>query len=148
MAAAPNTPILKSQRKPKDFRNPTIKTDRRLTRNSSYVAELCRRVRQYADPLEDAAVELSDAEAAMLDGLRLPVYGTDDGAALRDILFTRWEQRFSAPQIAGRRRSAIGSRDAVRVDHRLLARSSLSGYGLRLRTAPVDANVNPLTPLP
>ena len=65
MAAAPNTPILKSQRKPKDFRNPTIKTDRRLTRDSSYVAELCRRVRQYADPLEDAAVELSDAEAAM-----------------------------------------------------------------------------------
>jgi hypothetical protein len=24
----------------------------------------------------------------MLDGLRLPVYGVDDGAALRDILFT------------------------------------------------------------
>jgi hypothetical protein len=40
------------------------------------------------DQLEDVAVELSDAEAAMLDGLRLPVYGVDDGAALRDILFT------------------------------------------------------------
>ena len=30
----------------------------------------------------------------MLDGLRLPVYGADDGAALRDILFTWWEQKF------------------------------------------------------
>jgi hypothetical protein len=39
IAAASNTPILKSQRKPKDFRNPTIKTDRSLTRDSSYVAE-------------------------------------------------------------------------------------------------------------
>jgi len=28
----------------------------------------------------------------MFDGLRLPVYGADDGAALRDILFTWWEQ--------------------------------------------------------
>src|ERR1700733_2881213 len=46
LAAAPKTPILKSQRTPRDFRNPTIKTDRRLTRDSSYVAEF----RQYADP--------------------------------------------------------------------------------------------------
>ncbi len=30
----------------------------------------------------------------MLDRLRLPVYGADDGAALRYIPFTRWEQRF------------------------------------------------------
>ena len=30
----------------------------------------------------------------MLDGLRLPVYGGDDGAALRDILLTWWEQKF------------------------------------------------------
>jgi hypothetical protein len=34
MAAAPKTPILKSQWTPKDFRNPTIKTERRLTRDS------------------------------------------------------------------------------------------------------------------
>jgi uncharacterized protein len=39
MAATPKTPILKSQQTPKDFRNPTIKTDRRLTRE-----RLCRRV--------------------------------------------------------------------------------------------------------
>jgi hypothetical protein len=83
MAAAPKTPILKSQRTPKDFRNATIKTDRRLTRDSSYVAEFV----NTPIKLEDVAVELSDEEAAMLDSLRLPVYGADDGAALRDILF-------------------------------------------------------------
>jgi uncharacterized protein len=42
----------------------------------------------------DVAVELSDEEAAMLDRLRLPVYGADDGAAVRDILFPWWEQTF------------------------------------------------------
>jgi hypothetical protein len=83
MAATPKTPILKSQRTPKDFRNPTIKTDRRLTRDSSYVAEFVNTPIR----LEDVAVELSDEEATMLDGLRLPVYGADDGSALRDILF-------------------------------------------------------------
>jgi uncharacterized protein len=67
-----------------------IKTDCKLTRDSSYVVE-------FVDTpirLEDVAVELSDEEAAMLDRFRLPVYGADDGAALRDIPFTRWEQRF------------------------------------------------------
>jgi hypothetical protein len=39
MAAAPKTPALKSQRTPKDFPNSTIKTDRRLTRDSSYAAQ-------------------------------------------------------------------------------------------------------------
>ncbi len=46
LAAAPKTPILKSQRTPKDFRNPRIKTDRKLSPRFL----LCRRVRQYADP--------------------------------------------------------------------------------------------------
>jgi uncharacterized protein len=87
--AAPKTPILKSQRTPKDFRNPTIKTDRRLGRDSAYVAEFVNTPIR----LEDVAIELSDEEAAMLDGLRLPVYGADDGAALRDILFTWWEHK-------------------------------------------------------
>jgi hypothetical protein len=57
--------------------------------------------------LEDVAVVLSDEEAQMLDSLRLPVYGADDGAALRDILFTWWQQKFlgaaesGAPAIGG-----------------------------------------------
>ena len=60
------------------------------------------------DQLEDVAVELSDEEAQMLDGLRLPVYGADDGAALRDILFTWWEQRFLRAAESGA--PAIGDR--------------------------------------
>ena len=40
--------------------------------------------------VEDLVVPLDGAEAAMLDTLRLPVYGDDDGAALRYVLFTWW----------------------------------------------------------
>ena len=82
-------------------RDPTIKTDRRLSRDSSYVAEFV----NTPIPLEDVAIELSDKEATMLDGLRLPV----NGAALRDILFTSWEQKFlgaaesGAPAISDRK---------------------------------------------
>jgi hypothetical protein len=60
-------------------RDPTIKTDRSLSGDSSYVAEFVNTPIR----LEDVAIELSDKEATMLDGLRLPVYGADDGAALR-----------------------------------------------------------------
>jgi hypothetical protein len=56
----------------------------------------------------------SDEEAAMLERLRLPVYGADDDAALRDILFTWWEQRFLGAAESGCRRSAMGSRDVAR----------------------------------
>ena len=45
----------------------------------------------------------------MLDGLRLPVYGADDGAALRDILFTWWEQKFLGAAESGA--PAIGTLD-------------------------------------
>jgi uncharacterized protein len=30
----------------------------------------------------------------MLERVRLPVYGADSGAALRDIFFTWWEEKF------------------------------------------------------
>jgi uncharacterized protein len=83
-------------------RDPTIKTDRRLSRDSSYVAEFV----NAPIPLEDVAIELSDKEATMLDGLRLPV----NGAALRDILFTSWEQKFLGAAESGA--PAIGDRKA------------------------------------
>ena len=83
-------------------RDPTIKTDRRLSRDSSYVAEFV----NTPIPLEDVAIELSDKEATMLDGLRLPV----NGAALRDILFTSWEQKFLGVAESGA--PAIGDRKA------------------------------------
>ena len=83
-------------------RDPTIKADRRLNRDSSYVAEFV----NTPIPLEDVAIELSDKEATMLDGLRLPV----NGAALRDILFTSWEQKFLGVAESGA--PAIGDRKA------------------------------------
>jgi uncharacterized protein len=46
----------------------------------------------------------------MLDSLRLPVYGADDGAALGDILFTWCEQKFLGAAESGA--PAIGDRKA------------------------------------
>jgi uncharacterized protein len=90
IAATPKTPILKSQRTPKDFRNPTIKASRALVRDPNYVAEFV----NFPLRVEDVAVALTADEDEMLERVRLPVYGADDGAALRDILFTWWEERF------------------------------------------------------
>jgi hypothetical protein len=39
-------------------------------------------------------VKLTAEEVEMLESLRLPIYGADSGAALRDVLFTWWEERF------------------------------------------------------
>jgi hypothetical protein len=89
-------------------RNPTIKTDRRLSRDSSYVAEFVNTPIR----LEDVAIELSDKEA-MFDGLRLPVYGADDGAALRDILSRGGSRNSSAPPRAERWRLGTGWRKAA-----------------------------------
>lgn len=92
LAAVPKTPILRSQRTPADFRQPTIKADRELYRDPAYVPAFTN------VPLrtEDLTIELTEAEVAAFDALRLPLYGSDDGAALRDLLFTWWEERYLA----------------------------------------------------
>ena len=90
IAATPKTPILKSQRTPRDFRNPTIKASRALVRDPNYVAEFV----NFPLRVEDVAVALTADEDETLERVRLPVYGADSGAALRDILFTWWEERF------------------------------------------------------
>ena len=90
IAATPKTPILRSQRTPRDFRNPTIKASRALVRDPNYVAEFV----NFPLRVEDVAVALTADEYEMLERVRLPVYGADSGAALRDILFTWWEERF------------------------------------------------------
>jgi uncharacterized protein YcgI (DUF1989 family) len=90
IAATPKTPILKSQRTPKDFRNPAIKASRALVRDPDYAPEFV----NFPIVLEDVPVTLSAEEDAMLQSVRLPVYGDDSGAALRDVFFTWWEQRF------------------------------------------------------
>ena len=108
LAATPKTPILRSQRTPGDFRISQIKATRELRRDPGYVPEFPN------TPIvsEDIEVTLSEDEAAMLDRLRLPVYGADDGAALRDILFTWWEETFLGAAEAGA--PAIG--EGVRAD--------------------------------
>jgi len=104
MAAVPKVPVLKSQRTPKDFRNATIKADRALSRDPSYVPQFT----NVPIVLEDLAVPLTADESAALDRVRLPVYGDDDAAALRDVLFAWWEERFlgaaesGAPDIGGK----------------------------------------------
>jgi uncharacterized protein YcgI (DUF1989 family) len=92
LASVPRVPMLKSQRTPKDFLNPRIKADRALRPDPAYVP-------QFANvPIrtEDVPVELTGDEMEMLNRCRLDIYGDDNAAALRDILFTWWEERFLA----------------------------------------------------
>jgi hypothetical protein len=91
-AAAPPTPILRSQRTPESFRVRNIKADRELRADPTYRPEF----RNVPLTVEDVAVELSANEMAALAAVRQPIYGDDDGAALRDVLFSWWEERFLA----------------------------------------------------
>ena len=97
LESVPKTPILRSQRTPKDFRQPVIKADRALVRDPGFVAAFV----NVPLAIEEVSIVLDSDEAAMLEALRLPVYGPDDGSALRDILFTWWEQRFLGAAEAG-----------------------------------------------
>jgi len=90
MAAVPATPILKSQRTPKDFRQANIKADRELRRDTAYRAEFLNTpiIRQAV------SIELTAEEAALFDAAKLPQYGDDDAQALRDLVFTWWEESY------------------------------------------------------
>jgi uncharacterized protein YcgI (DUF1989 family) len=90
LAAVPKVPVLKSQRTPKDFRNPVIKADRALRRDPAYQPEFP----NVPIVVSDVAVTLTAEEFALLQSVKRDIYGDDDAAALRDILFTWWEERF------------------------------------------------------
>jgi hypothetical protein len=91
LARVPKTPTLASQRTPKDFRNPTIKTDRPLRRDPAYKPEFP----NTPIVVTDLAIALSPEELAMFNAVkRSDIYGEDDAAALRDLLFSWWEERF------------------------------------------------------
>jgi uncharacterized protein len=92
LASVPKVPILKSQRTPKDFLNPKIKADRELRPDPAYVPQFA----NVPIRIEDVPVELTGDEMEMLNRCRLDIYGDDNAAALRDILFTWWEERFLA----------------------------------------------------
>jgi uncharacterized protein YcgI (DUF1989 family) len=90
MAGVPKVPKVRSQRTPKDFRNAAIKATRELTRDPTYKPEFI----NVPIVLQDLVVELSAEEVSMLEKVRLPHYGANDGAALRDVFFSWWEERF------------------------------------------------------
>jgi uncharacterized protein len=106
LTAVPKVPILKSQRTPENFRNATIKADRALVKDPGYVADFV----NVPIIVEEVAVALTPEEYAMLERLRLRVYGHDDGAALRDIFFTWWEEKFLGGTESGA--PVIGEHDA------------------------------------
>jgi uncharacterized protein YcgI (DUF1989 family) len=90
LARVPPLQTWASQRTPADFVQPRIKSDRPLQRDAAY------QPRFINTPLRtsELAIVLDDAEMAALQaaGLR-GYYGDDDGAALRDVLFSWWESR-------------------------------------------------------
>jgi hypothetical protein len=92
LAAVPKVPVLRSQRTPKDFRNPVIKADRALRRDPTYEPEFP----NVPIVVSDLPVALTADERAALQNLKLDIYGDNDAAALRDILFSWWEERFLA----------------------------------------------------
>ncbi|WP_454620254.1 DUF1989 domain-containing protein [Bradyrhizobium cenepequi] len=91
LAGVPKTPMLASQRTPKDFRNPVIKSDRALRRDPDYRPEFP----NTPIVLTELPVALTADEVALFNAVKLTeIYGEDDAAALRDILFSWWEERF------------------------------------------------------
>jgi uncharacterized protein YcgI (DUF1989 family) len=91
MASVPSFAPLPSQRTPADFRQPKIKADRELRRDPSYAPSFANVPIVY----DDLVISLSDADYALFQSVADTArYGNDEGAALRDIVFTWWHERF------------------------------------------------------
>ena len=91
LAKVPKVPgPWKSQRTPRDFKIQKIKAERELRRDPSYQPEFTNTPILY----QELPIELTAAEVALLESVRLPVYGIDDGAALRDVVFNWWEEHY------------------------------------------------------
>ena len=90
IASVPAVPTLRSQRTPAQFRNPNIKSDRALRRDPSYATEFS----NVPIVVSDLRIALSADELELLRAVKLPIYGDDDAAALRDVLFSWWDERF------------------------------------------------------
>jgi uncharacterized protein len=104
LATVPKVPTLRSQRTPGQFRNPNIKVDRPLRRDPSYAPEFP----NVPIVVSDLRVSLSAEEVELLGRVKLPIYGDDDAAALRDVLFSWWDERFLSAHSGA---PAIGSSD-------------------------------------
>lgn len=88
LAAVPALPTWHTQRTVADFRQKNIKADRELRRDRSYVAEFVN------VPIQTTMieVELDEEERALLERLKRSDIYEDNGAAMRDILFSWWEE--------------------------------------------------------
>lgn len=91
LASVPLQGSYKCQRTPADFKVSTIKTERALRKDASYLAQF-NNVPIRISPLQ---VELDASELSALQDAGLEIYYGDDlGAALRDVLFSWWETRY------------------------------------------------------
>lgn len=91
LATVPPLPSLPSQRTPAQFRQPNIRTERELRRDPDYRPQFTN-VPIRVEPL---TVSLDEAEYRSLKSAGLEVYyGSDEGAAARDVLFSWWESRY------------------------------------------------------
>lgn len=88
LAAVPALPTWRTQRTVADFRQKNIKADRELRRDHSYIAEFVN------VPIQTSAidVELDEEERALFERLKRSEIYDDNGAAMRDILFSWWEE--------------------------------------------------------
>lgn len=91
--SVPRTKSLPSQRTPDDFRLSVIKADRELYRDQTYKPAFA----NTPIVITEMEVVLDAEEDAMFQAVRRSdVYGDDEGAALRDVLFSWWEDTFLA----------------------------------------------------
>lgn len=93
LAAVPALTRLPSQRTPADFKVKQIKIERELRRDTAYVPSFT----NVPIKISELIIELDNEEYELLQQCKLSaLYGDDDGAALRDILFSWWGDRFIA----------------------------------------------------
>ncbi|MDX3806433.1 MAG: urea carboxylase-associated family protein [Bosea sp. (in: a-proteobacteria)] len=88
LAAVPILPAWRTQRTVADFKQQKIKPDRELRRDPAYVAEFANA------PIRTTTIDvaLDEEEQALLGQLKRNDLYEEDGAALRDILFSWWEE--------------------------------------------------------
>jgi uncharacterized protein len=90
-ASVPKVPTLKSQRTPSDFKNANIKSTRALTADKDYTPSFIN------TPLVEDTFDIPlshDEYEAFTRNARDETYGVDDASALRDLVFTWWENKY------------------------------------------------------
>jgi uncharacterized protein len=91
IASVPTVTSYPSQRTPADFKLPNIRLERALRRDPNYQAKFT----NVPILIQPITLSLDDEEHRFLQGLGLQeIYGDDEGAMLRDALFSWWETQY------------------------------------------------------